>query len=159
MQKYNVLFLCTHNTSRSILAEAIAQTLANGRLQAYSAGVQPGAEVNPLALELADEMGANTSKLQPKSVQSFTGADAPKMDFVIALSDTATAEQPPTFPGSPITASWSFADPALAEGNYIERKRAFVAVMNGLQKRIAILAALPLHALDALSLKDIHHKA
>jgi len=159
MKQYNVLFLCTHNSARSILGEALASTHQSGRLVGYSAGSTPGTSVNPIARELALEMGMDPAKIKSKSWDVFGEQDAPKMDFIITVCDNAAGEVCPIWPGNPATAHWGFPDPSQVEGSDLEKKAAFVSVMNGLKKRIDILASMPLDKLDSMSLKEIHTKA
>ena len=159
MKQYNILFLCTHNSARSVLGEALASTHLSGKFVGYSAGSTPGTSINPFAKELALEMGYDESKLRSKSWDEYALSDAPKMDFIITVCDNAAGEQCPFWPGNPATAHWGFPDPSQVQGTDLEKKAAFVNVMNGLQKRIDILAAMPLDKLDSMSLKEIHTKA
>ncbi len=159
MKQYNILFLCTHNSARSVLGEALASTHPSGKFVGYSAGSTPGTSVNPLAKELALEMGYDESKLRSKSWDEYGLPDAPKMDFIITVCDNAAGEQCPFWPGNPATAHWGFPDPSQVQGTDLEKKAAFVSVMNGLKKRIDILAAMPLDKLDSMSLKEIHTKS
>ena len=159
MKQYNILFLCTHNSSRSILGEALASSHSSGRFIGYSAGSTPGTNINPIAEELALEMGYPKAKMYSKSWDEFSKPDAPKMDFIITVCDNAAGEQCPFWPGQPATAHWGFPDPSLVQGTDLEKKTAFVEVMNGLKKRIDILAAMPLEKLDSLRLKEIHTNA
>ena len=156
MKTYNILFLCTHNSARSIIGEALASTHPSGKLQGYSAGSTPGTSINPYAMEIAKELGLDTHLLKSKSWDVFSEPNAPKMDFIITVCDNAAGEQCPFWPGQPMTAHWGFPDPSQVQGSDLEKKTAFVHVMNGLKKRIDILAAMPLDKLDSLSLKEIH---
>ena len=156
---YNILFLCTGNSARSILGEALATTLSHGRFIGYSAGSKPKAYVHPIALKLAREMGYPLELLRSKTWDEFGKEDSPQMDFIITVCDNAAGEQCPFWPGKPSTAHWGFPDPSQVQGTDLEKKAAFVNVMNGLQKRIDILAAMPLDKLDSMSLKEIHTKA
>ncbi|MBU3626050.1 arsenate reductase ArsC [Polynucleobacter sp. JS-Safj-400b-B2] len=158
MKQFNILFLCTHNSARSILGEALASTHPSGKFAGYSAGSTPGSSVNPIARELAVEMGMDPEKLKSKSWDVFGLPDAAQMDFIITVCDNAAGEQCPFWPGNPVTAHWGFPDPSRVEGTDIAKKTAFVEVMNGLKKRIDILAAMPLDKLDSMSLKEIHTK-
>lgn len=153
MKTYNVLFLCTHNSARSILGEALASTQSGGRFVGYSAGSTPGGKVNPFAAELAIEMGYPAEKLRSKSWDEFAAPGAPAMDFIITVCDNAAGEVCPIWPGKPATAHWGFPDPSQVDGGDDAKRRAFRDVMAGLQKRIELLAALPLEKLDALSLQ------
>ena len=159
MKQYNILFLCTHNSARSILGEALASTHLSGKFVGYSAGSAPGTSVNPFARELALEMGYDESKLRSKSWDEYGLPDAPQMDFIITVCDNAAGEECPFWPGKPSTAHWGFSDPSLVQGSDEEKHKAFKDVMIGLKKRIDILASMPLDKLDSMSLKEIHEKA
>jgi protein-tyrosine-phosphatase len=159
MKTYNILFLCTHNSARSILGEALASTHPSGKLVGFSAGSTPGTSVNPIAAEIAAELGMDRALLKSKSWDVFAEPNAPKMDFIITVCDNAAGEVCPFWPGQPATAHWGFPDPSLVQGTDLEKKAAFVSVMNGLKKRIDILAAMPLEKLDSLKLKAIHTQA
>ena len=159
MKKYNILFLCTHNSARSVLGEAIASTHSSGAFVGYSAGSTPGTSVNPFARELALEMGYDESKLRSKSWDEYGLPDAPKMDFIVTVCDNAAGEQCPYWPGKPASAHWGFPDPSQAQGSDEDKRRAFKEVMIGLKKRMDILASMPLDKLDSLSLKEIHAKS
>ena len=156
MKKYNILFLCTHNSARSVIGEALASTHISQKFVGYSAGSSPGTSVNPIARELVIEMGYDESKLRSKSWDEYGLPDAPKMDFIVTVCDDAAGEQCPYWPGNPTTAHWGFPDPSQVQGTQEEKKRAFNDVMTGLKKRIDILANLPLETLDELSLRKIH---
>ncbi len=159
MKTYNILFLCTHNSARSVLGEALASTHPSGKFVGFSAGSTPGTSVNPIAADLAAEMGMDRTLLKSKSWDVFGAPDAPKMDFIITVCDNAAGEQCPFWPGQPTTAHWGFPDPSQVQGSDLEKRAAFVEVMNGLKKRLDILAAMPLEKLDSMSLKEIHTKA
>lgn len=152
MKTYNILFLCTHNSARSILGEALATTHSSGRFIGYSAGSTPGGKVNPYAAELALQMGYPAEKLRSKSWDEFAAAGAPRMDFIITVCDNAAGEVCPLWPGHPATAHWGFPDPTRVDGDDETRRKAFVEVMAGLRKRLDLLAARPLEELDAISL-------
>ena len=158
MNKYNILFLCTHNSARSVLGEALASTHSSGKLVGYSAGSTPGTAVNPIAKQLAIEMGYDTSKLRSKSWDEFGEPGAPKMDFIVTVCDSAAGEVCPIWPGNPATAHWDFQDPSRVAGSELEKRAAFIEVMNGLKKRIDLLVSMPLDRLDSLSLKEIHRQ-
>jgi protein-tyrosine-phosphatase len=158
MKQYNILFLCTHNSARSVLGEALASTHPSGKFVGFSAGSTPGTSVNPIAADIAAELGMDRALLRSKSWDEFGLPDAPKMDFIITVCDNAAGEQCPFWPGQPATAHWGFPDPSQVQGSEIEKKAAFVEVMNGLKKRLDILAAMPLEKLDSMSLKEIHTK-
>jgi len=159
MKQYNILFLCTHNSARSVLAEALASTHSSGMFVGYSAGSAPGTSVNPFAKELALEMGYDQSKLRSKSWDEFGLPDAPKMDFIVTVCDNAAGEQCPYWPGQPANAHWGFPDPSQTQGSDEDKRRAFREVMIGLKKRIDLLAGMPLDKLDLLKLKEIHAKS
>ena len=156
MKQYNILFLCTHNSARSVLGEALASTHPSGKFVGYSAGSTPGTSINPIARELALEMGYEESKLRSKSWDEYGLPEAPQMDFIITVCDNAAGEVCPVWPGKPATAHWGFPDPSQVKGTDLEKKSAFVSVMNGLKKRIDLLASMPLETLDSMSLKAIH---
>ena len=159
MKQYNILFLCTHNSARSVLGEALASTHPSGKFVGYSAGSTPGTSVNPFAKELALEMGYDERNLRSKSWDEYGLPDAPKMDFIITVCDNAAGEVCPFWPGNPATAHWGFPDPSQAQGSDEYKRRAFKDVMIGLKKRIDLLADMTLETLDSLSLKDIHTKS
>jgi arsenate reductase (thioredoxin) len=154
MKTYNILFLCTHNSARSILGEAIASTEPGGRFVGYSAGSTPGGRVNPFAAELALKMGYPADKLRSKRWDEFATPGAPRMDFIITVCDNAAGEVCPVWPGNPATAHWGFPDPSRVDGDDEAKRAAFRDVMAGLKKRIALLGALPLEKLDAMSLQS-----
>src|SRR5512138_1401163 len=132
----NVLFLCTGNSARSILAEALLNSLARGRFRAYSAGSHPVGGVNPLALRLLEEKGLSTQGLRSKSWDEFARADAPRMDFVFTVCDSAAAETCPVWPGHPVAGHWGIPDPAAAQGSDEDKRRAFDAAFTQLAARI-----------------------
>ena len=150
---YNVLFLCTGNTARSILAESILRKDGAERFHAYSAGSQPKGKVNPFALKVLDALGYPTEGFRSKSWEEFTKPDAPVMDFVFTVCDSAAGEACPVWPGQPITAHWGIEDPAAVEGTEIEKERAFVQAARYLKNRISTFLSLPLASIDELSLK------
>ena len=156
MKQYNILFLCTHNSARSVLGEALASTHPSGKFIGYSAGSTPGTQVNPFAAEIAKELGYSESLLRSKSWDEFGLPDAPKMDFIVTVCDNAAGEVCPFWPGNPVTAHWGFPDPSQVQGTDMQKKAAFIQVMNGLKKRLDILAEMPLDKLDSMSLKNIH---
>ena len=153
MKPYNILFLCTHNSARSILGEALASTHPSGKFVGYSAGSTPGTLVNPIARELAIEMGYAEDNLRSKSWDDYAKPDAPVMDFIITVCDNAAGEVCPVWIGKPATAHWGFPDPSQVQGTEEDKRRAFREVMVGLKKRIQLLADLPLDRLDAMSLQ------
>jgi protein-tyrosine-phosphatase len=154
MKPYNILFLCTHNSARSVLGEALASTHPSGRFIGYSAGSTPGTQVNPFAAEIARELGYDNSKLRSKSWDEFALPNAPKMDFIITVCDNAAGEVCPVWPGNPATAHWGFSDPSQVSGSDEDKRRAFRDVMIGLKKRLDMLVDLPLEKLDALSIQS-----
>lgn len=149
---YNVLFLCTGNSARSILAESILQKDGAGRFRAFSAGSTPKGAVHPLALRLLESMNYPTAGLRSKSWTEFAAADAPVMDFVFTVCDNAAGEACPIWPGQPITAHWGIEDPAAADGTELERQAAFVSAFRYLKNRIDAFVNLPLSGIDKLSL-------
>jgi arsenate reductase len=151
--------LCTHNSGRSIIAEALASTHQSGKFVGYSAGSTPSSEVSPYALVLTDEMGYDRAKLRSKSWDEFAVPDAPQMDFIITVCDNAAGEQCPYWPGKPATAHWGFPDPSLVQGSDEEKQKAYRDVMIDLKKRIDLLADLPEESLDSLNIKNLHHIA
>ncbi len=150
----NVLFLCTGNSARSILAEAYLNFAGKGRFAAYSAGSQPAGRVNRLALELLEENRLPTGGLRSKSWDEFARAGAPKIDFVFTVCDNAAGDACPLWPGQPITAHWGVADPAAASGTDAERRKAFLRAFTELSTRINLLLALPVDKLDPRALKS-----
>ncbi|MCV0395740.1 MAG: arsenate reductase ArsC [Rhizobiaceae bacterium] len=150
---YNVLFLCTGNSARSILAEAILNRVGAGRFKAFSAGSQPKGEVHPFALQLLKTMNFNTDFARSKSWEEFAGAGAPVMDFVFTVCDNAAKESCPVWPGQPMTAHWGVPDPAAAEGTEAERHLAFAEAYRMLSNRISIFTSLPMRSLDRLALQ------
>jgi protein-tyrosine-phosphatase len=149
----NLLFLCTGNSARSILAEAIANREGRGRFRAWSAGSMPKGEVHPQALNLLRSLHYPTEGLRSKSWEEFAGPDAPKLDFVFTVCDNAAAEVCPIWPGQPMTAHWGVPDPATVEGSPAEIGAAFAAAYRMLNSRISLFMNLPLAALDKLSLQ------
>jgi protein-tyrosine-phosphatase len=153
-QPYNVLFLCTHNSARSILAECIMNKLGVGRFRGYSAGSQPSGRVHPMAVDLARQLHYDLSGLRSKSWEEFSRPDAPKLHFVFTVCDDAADEVCPVWPGQPMTAHWGLPDPSRVEGNEAERRLAFAETHRMLQQRIGIFTSLPLVSLDLLSLQN-----
>ena len=150
----NVLFLCTGNSARSIIAEAILNREGMGRFRAFSAGSRPKGEVHPFTLQLLQRLNHDVSGLRSKSWDEFAGADAPRMDFVFTVCDQAAAEECPFWPGQPISAHWGLHDPASAKGNDAERHLAVAETYRMLRNRIAIFMNLPRARLDRMSLQD-----
>jgi arsenate reductase (thioredoxin) len=151
---YNVLFLCTHNSARSILAEAIMNRLGGGNFKAFSAGSQPRGQVHPFALDLLRNAGHNVSELRSKSWQEFSRPGAPPLDFVFTVCDNAANEACPVWPGQPMTAHWGVPDPSLVEGSQPERRLAFADTMRMLSQRISVFMSLPFGSLDKMSLQN-----
>ena len=150
---YNVLFLFTGNSARSILAEAIMNRVGAPRFKAYSAGSMPRGAVHPQALKLLEQNNFQTSQFRSKSWEEFSGPDAPVLDFVFTVCDNAAAEVCPIWPGQPMTAHWGLPDPASAEGNAAQVALAFADTWRMLQRRIEIFVNLPVESLDRLSLQ------
>jgi len=153
MTPYNVLFLCTGNSARSILAEAYMNAAAKGRFAAYSAGSHPQGKVNPFAIELLAKHRLDSARLRSKSWDEFAQPDAPVMDFVFTVCDQAAGEVCPMWPGQPMTAHWGVDDPAKVEGTEEQKRRAFVRAFSELSTRINLFLSLPLAKLDRLALK------
>jgi arsenate reductase (glutaredoxin) len=151
--KYNILFLCTGNSARSIIAEAIMNRVGRQRFTAYSAGSHPRGEVNPHAIALLQKLDYDTSKLRSKSWDEFARPDAPRLDFVITVCDDAAGEACPAWPGQPMTAHWGMADPAAVQGSQVEIALAFADTYRMLNNRISAFANLKLSGLDRLSLQ------
>ena len=150
---YVVLFLCTGNSARSILAEAISRRLGAGRFQAFSAGSHPRGEIHPMALEVLHEYGDDTSGLRSKSWDEFASPDAPVLDFVFTVCDDAAGEVCPVWPGQPMTAHWGIEDPAAIEGSTDQQRWAFRRVHRVLERRIDLFTQLSFESLDRLSLR------
>ena len=151
---YNVLFLCTGNSARSILAEGLLTNLGKGRFRAFSAGSHPAGQVNPFALELLEKNHFDTSAMRSKSWDEFAQAGAPHLDFVITVCDNAAGEVCPVWPGQPMTAHWGIPDPAAVAGTDEAKRRAFVDAMNQLQRRICMFVNLPFASLDKMKLEQ-----
>ncbi len=149
---YNVLFLCTGNTARSILAESIMRKDGAGRFQSFSAGSQPKGAVNPFALKVLKAENYPIDGMRSKSWLELASLDAPVMDFVFTVCDSAAGEACPVWPGQPMTAHWGIEDPAAVQGTDIEKEAAFVAAFRYLKNRISIFMNLPLRSIDRLSL-------
>lgn len=160
-QPYNVLFLCTGNSARSILGEVLMNHYGGGRFKAYSAGSQPKGEVHPMALEVLSGLGFPTEGLRSKSWDEFTGPGAPTFDFIFTVCDNAAGESCPVWLGRPMTAHWGIEDPAAVEGE--GQREAFLQALRYLLRRIELFLALPLDGLDAMAtarkLKEIGREA
>ena len=152
-KSYNVLFLCTGNSARSIIAECVLNRLGRGRFHAFSAGSFPKGEVHPYALELLARQNYPTQTLRSKSWNEFAAPGAPPLDFVFTVCDNAAGEVCPVWPGQPMTAHWGVPDPATAEGTAAERHLAFADTLRMLTNRIGIFVNLPLASLDRLTLQ------
>ncbi len=150
---FNALFLCTGNSARSIMAEAILNKLGRGKFQAYSAGSQPKGQVNPHTIQLLKGLGYDTSDYRSKSWSEFAKPGAPSLDFVFTVCDNAAGEACPFWPGQPMTAHWGVPDPAEAQGSAAEIALAFKDAYRMLHQRIGIFVALPIRSLDKLSLQ------
>jgi arsenate reductase (thioredoxin) len=150
---YNVLFLCTANSARSIMAEAILNKIGAGKFRAFSAGSRPRGQINPHALQLLESLGHDISGFRSKSWSEFADPSAPLLDFVFTVCDNAASEVCPVWPGQPMTAHWGVPDPALATGSPAEVALAFKDAYRMLNQRIGIFTALPLRSLDHLSLQ------
>jgi arsenate reductase len=150
---WNVLFLCTGNSARSILGEALLNAMAPTRFKAFSAGSHPGGTVNPFAIELLEKNRIATDGLRSKSWDEFAGPGAPPLDFVFTVCDAAATETCPVWPGQPISAHWGIPDPAAVIGTDDDKRRAFLATYTVMQRRISLLVSLPLRSLDKLSLQ------
>ena len=152
-QTYNVLFLCTGNSARSIMAEAIINRVGMGRFKGYSAGSHPRGEVHPHALDLLKNLNHDTSFARSKDWNEFAEPDAPQMDFVFTVCDAAASETCPVWPGQPMSAHWGIADPAAATGSEAEVRLAFSEAYRMLNNRISVFVSLPLASLDRLALQ------
>jgi len=153
VKPYKLLFLCTGNSARSILAEAYLNSAGKGRFEAFSAGSKPGERVNPFALELLENSRIETAGLRSKSWDEFARPGAPKMEFVFTVCDNAAAEPCPHWPGQPMTAHWGVPDPAAVEGSDDDKRRAFRSALSVLATRINLLLNLPVEKLDRLAIK------
>lgn len=151
---FNVLFLCTHNSARSVIAECVMNELGEDRVKAYSAGSQPSGRVNPNAIEMLEQLNYDVSGLRSKSWDEFAGPDAPKMDFVFTVCDDAASETCPYWPGQPMTAHWGLPDPSRTRGSEAEVRAAFADTHRMLYQRISIFLNLPLITLDKMSLQS-----
>ncbi|RYF40439.1 MAG: arsenate reductase ArsC [Comamonadaceae bacterium] len=154
-QPINVLFLCTHNSARSILAEAVLNHIGQGRFRAFSAGSSPreNQQPNPLGVQVLQGAGIATEGLRSKSWDEFAAADAPHMDLVITVCDNAAGEQCPYWPGQPATAHWGYADPSAIEGSDAQRLEAFRQTLHAIRRRLDLLVNLPAGSVDKLMLQ------
>jgi arsenate reductase (thioredoxin) len=150
---FNVLFLCTHNSARSVMAECILNRIGRGRFRAFSAGSMPSGQINPQVKALLERLGYPLTDARSKSWDEFADSDAPVMDFVFTVCDNAAGEVCPIWPGMPMTAHWGFTDPSSAEGTAAEKAAITAAVYGQIERRLRAFAALPLDTLDRMSLK------
>lgn len=151
---YNVLFLCTGNSARSILAESALTRMGGDRFRAYSAGSRPRGEVNPDAFALLRKLGYPTEALRSKSWDEFAGADAPTFDFIFTVCDSAAGESCPVWPGHPMTAHWGIEDPSDVTGDDAAREAAFRHALRLIENRLSLLIALPIEGLDRIALRE-----
>ena len=154
---YNVLFICTGNSARSLMAEAIMNDLGKGQFRAYSAGSHPRGMVHPITLKVLDHQGYDVAGLRSKSWMEFATPDAPAMDFIFTVCDQAAGEVCPAWPGQPVTAHWGFADPAAATGDQEQQLRSFTLAEFQIANRIRLFMNLPFDKLDRLSLQSRLH--
>jgi arsenate reductase (thioredoxin) len=151
---YNILVLCTGNSARSILAEALFNTLGAGRFKAYSAGSHPTGRVNPLAIEQIRALGYPIEGLRSKSWDEFALHDSPRMDFIVTVCDNAAGEVCPLWPGQPVTAHWGFPDPAAVEGSDEVKRAAFAQTLRQIRNRVQLFLSLPLDTLDRMAIES-----
>lgn len=151
---YNILFLCTGNSARSILAEGLVNQLSGGRFRGFSAGSQPAGRINPLAQETLESLGCDTAGMSSKSWDVYAQPHAPRMDFIITVCDSAAGEACPYWPGQPMTAHWGFADPSRVEGDEAVKRAAFRKTAQAIAHRLRLLLSLPIETLDRMSLRD-----
>jgi len=149
---YNILFLCTGNSARSIIGEALVDKLGEGRFRGFSAGSNPKGQVHPMALDILGGMGFATDGLRSKSWKEFSGPDAPQMDFIFTVCDNAAGESCPVWPGKPITSHWGLPDPAAVEGE--GQREAFLETLRALRHRLELFFELPLASIDKMSLAN-----
>ncbi len=150
----NVLFICTGNSARSILAEGLMNSLGAGRFKAWSAGSKPAGRVNPFALQTLASLGITTDGYRSKNWDEFAQAGAPEIDFVFTVCDNAAGETCPYWPGQPMTAHWGLPDPAAVEGSEAEKSRAFLDTAIALKRRIELMLALPMSTLDKMAIQQ-----
>ncbi|HYD60266.1 MAG TPA: arsenate reductase ArsC [Noviherbaspirillum sp.] len=154
MKTYNVLFLCTGNSARSIMAEALVTTMGKGRFRGFSAGSHPGGKVNPFAIEQVKATGYPVDNLRSKSWDEFAAPDAPQMDFIITVCDNAAGEVCPVWPGHPVSAHWGFEDPAAVEGTDEEKRAAFSKIFKQIVSRMNTFVNLPVDMLDKNAIRS-----
>ena len=151
---YNLLVLCTGNSARSIMGEALFNTMSAGRFQAYSAGSHPSGKVNPFAIEQVRALGYPVEGLRSKSWDEFAQPGAPEMDFVVTVCDKAAGEICPLWPGQPVTAHWGFPDPVAVEGTDEEKRAAFAQTLRQIRTRVQLFLSLPLETLDRMAIES-----
>jgi arsenate reductase len=151
---YNILVLCTGNSARSIIGEALFNTMGAGRFQAFSAGSHPSGRVNPFAVEQVRELGYPVDNLRSKSWDEFAAPGAPEMDFVVTVCDNAAGEVCPLWPGHPVTAHWGFPDPAAVVGTDEEKRAAFAQTLRQIRNRVQLFLSLPLETLDRMAIEN-----
>ncbi len=153
-RKFNVLFLCTHNSARSVMAEALLNVLGGDKFKAFSAGSMPSGRVNPFAIERARAIGYDTSGVRSKSWDDFAAPGAPHMDIIITVCDDAAGEVCPIWPGHPTTTHWGFPDPSRTEGSDDDKRHAFEQVFVAIRRRIELLVSLPIDKIERLALSN-----
>jgi arsenate reductase len=151
---YNILVLCTGNSARSIMGEALFNTLGAGRFKAYSAGSHPSGRVNPFAIEQVQALGYPAENLRSKSWDEFAQPGSPQMDFIVTVCDNAAGEVCPLWPGQPVTAHWGFPDPAAVEGTDEEKREAFARTLRQIRTRVQLFLSLPLETLDRMAVEN-----
>ena len=151
---YNIIVLCTGNSARSIMGEALFNTMSAGRFQAYSAGSHPSGKVNPFAIEQVRALGYPVEGLRSKSWDEFAQSGAPEMDFVVTVCDKAAGEMCPLWPGQPVTAHWGFPDPVAVEGTDEEKRAAFAQTLRQIRTRVQLFLSLPLETLDRMAIES-----
>ncbi len=151
---YNIVVLCTGNSARSIMGEALFNTMGAGRFKAYSAGSHPSGKVNPFAIEQVQALGYPVEGLRSKSWDEFAAPGAPQMDFVVTVCDNAAGEACPLWPGQPVTTHWGFADPAAVVGTDDEKRAAFAQTLRQMRHRVQLFLSLPLETLDRMAIEN-----